>query len=208
MLRTLLCALLWLAVAFHGDASASNDADAKAFLEEVVRSDFAGDASPRIGHVIRNRRASEKEDPTWGPAPEAYVLDGDPLVVVTDWKRVAIEKKAANVCAKFSFTVVAATAGEGLPSWESTTARHIRALPKSRSDTVTYCARFRHGNWMLIDAPLPRVSKEGLISFMQERSARSEEIVSKLRSADPRAVENARRVSESLKEQLAVLLSL
>ena len=61
---------------------------------------------------------------------------------------------------------------------------------------------------MLIDPPLPRVSKEDLISFMQESSARSAKIVSEIRSADPRAVENARRVSESLKEQLAVLLSL
>jgi len=208
MLRTLLCALLWLAVAFHDEASARNGADAKAFLEEVVRSDFAGDASPRIGHVIRNKRASEKEDSTWGPAPEAYVLDGDPLVVVTDWKLVAVEKKAADVCVKFSFTVVATTIGEGLPSWETKSARHIQALPESRSDTVAYCARFKHGIWMLIDPPLPRVSKEDLISFMQESSARSAKIVSEIRSADPRAVENARRVSESLKEQLAVLLSL
>jgi hypothetical protein len=208
MLKTLVCFSLWLAAASNSFASANNDADAKAFLEGVVKSDFEGDASPRIGHVIQNHRALEKEDAAGGPAPEVYVLDSDPLVVVTDWKLVALERKASKACGKFSFTVVATTIGEGLPSWESTNARHIRALPKSRSDTVTYCARFNHGAWMLIDAPLPRVSKQLLVSFMQERSARAEKIASKIGDADPRAVKNARRISESLKEQLAVLLSL
>lgn len=209
MQRAVLTMVLWLLVARSACAAQNNDTDAKAFLEKIVASDFSGDASSRIGHVLQSQRSSGRPVVSEGPAFEAYDLDSDPLVVVNDWQLVGIERGAeSNICGKFHFTVVATTVGKGLPSWMSEKARRIQVLATARSEVIEYCAKFYHGVWMLIDAPVPRVGKEALIAFMQERSARAAKIASEIDGADPRAMTNARRISSSLNEQLTVLLSL
>lgn len=209
MFKTSLRFAIWIFAASSAYAIENSDADASKFLEEIVASDFAGDPSPRIGHVLLSRLSSTKQTTEAGPAFEWYVLDYDSLVVVVNWAFIGIERRApSKVCGNFTFTAVAKTVGKGLASWMSKDARHIQALPKAETETVAYCAKFSSDSWKLINAPVPRVSKERMVVFMKERSARAAKIASEISNADPRAVTNAKRVSESLNEQLGVLLSL
>lgn len=197
--------LFSLLVAFN-NASAQAMPGAREFLEAVVKADFEGDALPRIGHVARKPGPRDPNEDS-GPSFEVYMLDSDPLVVVSDWRFAGIARGSGAACGTFRFTVLARTAGEGPPSWMSTKARRIRAV-KRRQEDVAYCAKFVDGRWMLIDPPLPRVSKTVLLDALGKSEAQVSGNAAHPGSRDPRAVTTVRRVLESLRGQIAVLSAL
>ncbi len=177
------------------------------FLHHIIQSDFEGDASERIGHVINE---DKHKNPGVGPAFEIFDLDSDPLVVVDDWKFISSHPKGPSaLCAIFRFNVVARTKGEGLPSWEGDKTRTIQAVTSSTSEVVRYCAKNVNGVWMLKKPPLPRVAKKVMISFLENEFLIMGSVVkNNLKSSSPRAIRNASVVRDSLKAQLDVLLSL
>jgi len=183
------------------------------FLLEVVKTDFQGDPSPRIGRVFFSEEAKQAEYQKAldlsNPVPEAYALDMDPLVIVRDWKIASHHGLGTStICLVVQFDVLARTTGQGLPSWKKDQSRDINVLGSSQLELVDYCATEVNGKWMLIDPPLPRVERSVMVNALQEALSGAEKRIKEVKTNDPRARKNMTVIRDSLARQLAVLVSL
>jgi hypothetical protein len=181
-------------------------ADSYAFLKEVVEADWLGDSVPRVNRVDWSKRQKSENHAVFsGPAEEAYQIDVDPLIVVDFHEFVkAFVDSVGRQCVTYKFNVIARTVGKGLPSWNSAGARKIARLHSAQEEYVDYCAILKNKQWMIQDPPLPRVSRNALVDFLNEKLSRMRRIESRgvVLNSNGRAEENIAQICKALSDQL------
>jgi len=182
------------------EASCVHAETAEAFIANVVRMDFDGDADGRLDRVVDVQPESDL-------APGVYELDYDPLVIVQRWELVGIEKSGPEVCIKFRFEVAARSEGTGAPSWEREAARQFIRVSPAKDEEVLYCAIQRDGQWKLQGAPVPRVGRLTMLAYLGDGLAGAEYRLLQPISTDPRALLNRTRIRDWYKRQLDMLAS-
>ena len=150
-----------LSPALHAGAP-QKTGGARIVVEHFCQAEFDGRLDIRLDTVKYSQTRLIKErkrDPDF--AGRVIYCDNDPLRVVASFRIEATTSHGAQASVWVSFRQLASTRGDGQEE------RVMMPDPKAK-DLVRYDLRNLRGKWWIINPPIPRVSRDGLIAAYQK----------------------------------------
>lgn len=171
----LLIALLLLnssAFAENKNKSQQDKLEVKKIIEKYCSSEFYGVPDIRLDLITYSAERQKKEsarDPELNGM--VIAIEADPLVIVKSYKIISISHKNNSALARVMYETLAKTIGDGLE------ARKI--LPVKETEIVKFHLIKQGNKWLILDPPIPRISKKAMIEYYEKDIQRVRNFIDK-----------------------------
>jgi hypothetical protein len=160
----------------------------EAFLSSILAADFGGNDLGRRDKVFyTDGKGPEVGDCGCTEPRENFYVNDDEIIVVADWQIGEIRRsgKAAVVTARFHVLATPVMSRDVNASGAWSEVRIFVAATPPREELVSYRLRLRHGHWILLDPPPPRIDIHVAIRELRKEIALEEELMGKYPQTDP-----------------------
>ncbi len=138
--------------------TAENIGGAREFIDNFLKSEFNGGQDNRVDNAVYSPERKKLIKEMYGPLKgEIFFWESEKLCVVDNYKikDIMINQSKAFVDVKFEEFACTGNKGYGRSPL-------IKTIKES---VVTYSLENKNGRWLVIDPPIPRISKKALVDY-------------------------------------------
>lgn len=190
-------ALCWIVYPFYSVADEAGSVEAaKQQVERLVKAEFDGYVYMRNEPDLVKFSAELKSYKDANIEGARTFLDLSPLLVVSSYEIVSVKMKKNHARAIVTYTRLARTKGIG--------SLNRKLMPNLiKREMVQYDLIFDGVHWLILAPPLPRVSKEAMLGFYEDRVTSFSKFID-----DPDTSKAQRKQFQKDNETLKILKSL
>jgi len=159
----ILCCHTW------GIAS-EHDNGASEFLKEFIKAEYIGNQSFRVDNTMYSPERKLMIKGMYGPLRgEIFYWESAMLCVVDDYKITSINLIKSKATIDVTFNEFGCTGSKGYGD--------VPIIKTNKISVVRYYLKYKRSRWWLCDPPVPRVSRNALITYNDEIIKRMNDFV-------------------------------